>query len=212
MAQRPLLLLLSALSLGCALPAQAQWYVGANAGAAFQDDPTFRDGTTSSAKLHTDTGYAVTANGGYDFGGPKLELELGYRDTGISSRVDPDDRRTKKSSGGTTSLSIMTNGLYSFLPNSSWHPFLGAGIGVARIDEHLKDTDDSALVKDSTWQFAYQGIAGLSYDVSRSWAVNTQYRYFATLDPKFRTADGTKVNGEYGTHAVMLGVSYRFGK
>lgn len=211
MSQRSLLLILTALSLGGAVPAQAQWYVGATAGAAFQDDPTFSNGSDVSSKLHTDTGYGVTASGGYDFGGPKVELELGYRDNGASSRVSSDDRRSQKTNGGTTSLSIMTNGLYSFLPNSSWHPFLGAGIGVARIAEDLKDSDGTAL-KDDSWQFAYQGIAGVSYDVSRSWSVNTQYRYFATLDPSFRDGDGNKGHGEYATHSVLLGLSYRFGK
>lgn len=190
------------------------WYVGGGAGAVFPRDTTYsgtnEDGPWKSTGENS-PGYGLMLNGGYDFGGPKAELELGWRDTGLKSVTD---HKKREVTGNTSALSVMANGLYSFLPQSSWHPFVGAGIGFARLATHMKDKDDGeTMLNSSDWQFAYQGIAGLSYDISKSWAVNTQYRYFSTLDADYKDRDGgNKIKADYGTHAVLVGVTYAFGK
>jgi OmpA-OmpF porin, OOP family len=69
-------------------------------------------------------------------------------------------------------------------------------------------------VDDNDNRFAYQGIAGVSYSVTPQWKVALDYRYFATLDPEFSaTTPGgasTKVDSEYSSHTVMLGLRYHF--
>lgn len=205
-----LLLPFAALSLVAAAPAHAEWYVGGNAGAVIQDDVTYKgndptDGPWSSKGTY-DTGYGLMVNGGYDFGGPKAELELGYRNAGHKS-LDGDS-----ASGNSSSLSIMANGIYEFLPKSTWHPFLGAGIGMAQVSDDLKGSDGRTKLNQSDWQFAYQGIVGVSYDLNKSWSANAQYRYFATLDPSFTDSDGSKIKADYGTHNILAGLTYKFSK
>jgi Outer membrane protein and related peptidoglycan-associated (lipo)proteins len=165
----------TALLIGLPAAANAQWYVGVDAGANYLEDP-------GVANTDSDWGWVGIGQVGYDFGGPKAEFEVGYRDN--------DD---------INSLSTMINGIYSFLPNSAWHPFIGAGVGWAWLDGKYPGAG-----RDN--QFAYQGLAGVAYDVSRNWALKAQYRYFATLDADF----GPGSDAEYRNHSILVGLTYKF--
>jgi len=191
--------------------ANAQWYMGADGGANFQQGEkltgTNNDGSTFTDKSGNKTGYGLQMHGGYDFGGPKVEMELGYRSGKLKSLAEVDGKVT----GDTTSLSIMTNGIYQFLPQSKWHPFVGAGIGMARIGTQWKIDGDKVL-DDTDWVFAYQAFTGLSYDIEKNWEISAQYRYFGTQDAKFSDSDGGSVELGYHSHAILAGVAYKFSK
>lgn len=176
--------LIAAAALVIAAPAvaNAQWYVGADAGANYMEDPSVR-GSDS------DWGGVGLLQFGYSYGGPKVEFEVGYRGN--------DD---------ISSWSTMLNGIYEFMPNSSWHPFVGAGIGWAWLDGDF----NGPSAKNSDNQFAYQGIAGVSYDVNTNWALKAQYRYFSTLDTDLGPANDH--NADYHNHAILVGFTYKFAK
>lgn len=190
-----------------ALPtlAHAQWYVGVDGGVNILEDAKISDARGNSATVGSKTGYVLQMQGGYDFGGPKAEFEIGYRNSGLKTVAD-----TSEVGGHSSSLSFMTNGIYEFLPKSSWHPFVGAGIGMARVSARWEE-NGSNMVEDSDWQFAYQAMAGIGYDLTRNWGVKAQYRYFATLDPEFTTSGGNTISAENHNHAVLLGLTYTFG-
>lgn len=198
-----------------ALPgvAQAQWYMGADAGVNFlQDGDLKSDAFNNDMKVGNDTGYAVQMHGGYgfkasSFGTPRLEGELAYRSSGLKSLTDFDG----KLSGHTSSLSLMANGVYQFLPKSKWHPFVGVGIGMSRIGVDWQ-SPNGKLVDDTDIVFAYQGFAGVSYDIAKNWELSAQYRYFGTQDPEFKDTDSDKVKGEYSSHAILAGFTYKFRK
>lgn len=175
--------LIAAAALTVAVPAvaNAQWYLGADAGANYMEDP----GVTGS---DSSWGGVGVAQFGYNFGGPKAEFEVGYRDN--------DD---------ISSWSTMVNGIYEFMPNSSWHPFVGAGIGWAWLDGDF----NAAGSKNSDNQFAYQGLAGVAYDLSTNWALKAQYRYFATLDTDLGP---NNQDADYHNHSIMVGFTYKFAK
>lgn len=198
-----------------ALPgaAQAQWYAGFDGGANFVQDSDIKaeDGSSTGTKAGNKAGYVLEARGGYAFkplsvATPRIEGELGYRNSGLKTLTDVDGV-----SGHTSALSFMTNGVLSFLPNKSWHPFVGAGIGMTRVSVDWQ-ASDGKIVDDSDWVFSYQGFAGLSYDLSKNWELNGQYRYFATQDPEYSSSNGTKFNGEYASHSIMAGITYKFAK
>lgn len=171
----------AALTIAAPAVANAQWYVGLDAGANYMQDP----GVTNS---DSSWGWVGLGQVGYNFGGPKVEFEVGYRDN--------DD---------ISSWSTMINGIYEFLPNSAWHPFIGAGIGWAWLDGDFS----GAGAKNSDNQFAYQGIAGVSYDVDTNWALKAQYRYFATLDSDL--GPNNDHSAEYKNHSILVGFTYKFG-
>lgn len=170
----------AALMIGAPAVANAQWYIGADAGANYLQDPGVR-GSDS------DWGPVGLGQVGYDFGGPKVEFEVGYR-----------------SNDDISSWSTMVNGIYQFMPSSSWHPFLGAGIGWAWLDGDF--TGNNASNSDN--RFAYQGIAGVSYDVDTNWALKAQYRYFATLDTDL--GPNNDHNADYRNHSLLVGFTYKF--
>ncbi len=197
-----------------ALPtaAQAQWYVGADAGVNFAQDSDIKpkDGSAGGT-ASADTGYALQVHGGYafkpfSFATPRVEAEIGYRNSGLESLTDVND-----ASGDTSSLSLMANGVLSFLPNRAWHPFVGAGIGMSRINAEWK-VNNNKVVDDSDWVFAYQAFAGVSYDLSKNWELSAQYRYFGTQDGDFADVDSDKFTGEYASHSILAGFAYKFGK
>ncbi|MBI2236238.1 MAG: outer membrane beta-barrel protein [Magnetospirillum sp.] len=147
-------LLVAGLIAATPFAANAQWYMGADAGVNFMQDPGVR-GTDS------DWGWVGLGQVGYSFGAPKVEFEYGYRGNDSISAHGP-----------------MANVLYDFMPNGQWHPFVGAGIGWAWLDGDFSGSTS----KGSDNSFAYQGILGLGYDIDKSWALKGQYRYFATAD------------------------------
>ncbi|MCA1907210.1 MAG: OmpA family protein [Magnetospirillum sp.] len=167
-----------------ALPvaANAQWYVGLDGGANYMQDPGSAQGADS------DWGWVGLGQVGYSFGAPKVEFEVGYR---ANDSID--------------SVSTMINGIYDFMPTSKWHPFVGAGIGWAWLDGDFAGVG----ARNSDNAFAYQGIAGVGYDIDSNWALKAQYRYFATLDADV----GTRTSGDadYRNHSILAGFTYKFG-
>jgi opacity protein-like surface antigen len=142
------------------------------------------------------TGYAVGGVAGFDFFGPRLELEVMYRNNAGNGPAPfaPGGWAT----GQTNQLSTMVNGLYDFRPGAMITPYAGAGVGLAFVDPSL----GGGCTMCST-NFAYQAILGVGYNASPSMRVNLDARYYGTTNP------GSYTNNDI---SVMLGATYRFGK
>ncbi len=198
----------AAITMGVPAVANAQWYVGADAGVNFHQDADVNSPTALyNGSVDYKLGYVGLAQVGYNFGGPKAEFETGYRRNNID-----DITGAVNGNGHEAALSFMLNGIYEFMPQSSWHPFLGAGVGVARVSVDAKAANSNVVVDDQSWEFAYQGIAGVAYDLNSNWALKAQYRYFATLDPDFKASNGSKVDSEHQSHSLLVGFTYKFAK
>jgi outer membrane protein OmpA-like peptidoglycan-associated protein len=128
---------------------------------------------------------------GYDFVGPRVELEGMYR-----------NNQTYTSFPGTAinnqigQLSVMANLLYDFAPSSTITPYVGAGAGIAFVDSNTS--------LNST-QFAYQGIVGLGWNVDTNFRVNLDGRYYGTTNPSVGGTSWTNNN-----FSVMLGLQVKF--
>ncbi|MBF0267693.1 MAG: OmpA family protein [Alphaproteobacteria bacterium] len=209
----------AALVLGFAGGAQAQSGSGVYTGL-MGGYNLLQDGDTSGGAINGsadyDGGFAVLGNLGYDYGrynwgNLRSELELGYRRNGADSiSGTATGVGTGSASGDASAISLMLNGLWDMPVNFPVRPYLGAGIGAARVDFDNVKTSAGTFLKDSDYQFAYQGIVGLGWDVTNNWRAALDYRYFATLDPSVSHGSGTGVDTEYKTHAVMLGFAYKF--
>jgi outer membrane protein OmpA-like peptidoglycan-associated protein len=143
------------------------------------------------------TGYAVGGKLGYDFVGPRLELEGIYRSNYGSGFVTFPNGVVGYTNGRIDQTSVMVNALYDFFPGATITPYVGAGAGIAFVDPSLAGGCNMCST-----QFAYQGIVGLGYNVDQNWRVDLDARYYAT------TNTGSYQNSNVG---VMLGVSYKFG-
>jgi len=170
-------------------------YVSGNVGAVWLEDTDFGD----EAEISFDTGFGITAAIGNAYeNGLRGEVEFGYR----TSDIDEFDSDFGSGSinGDISTISLMINGYYDFMPKETICPFIGAGIGYANVEG---DIDELGSEDDNV--FAYQVAVGVAFAINSQTKIDVQYRYFDTDDSDF---DG--LEAEYGTHNAMLGVRYSF--
>lgn len=116
---------------------------------------------------------------GYGFqNGFRLEGELSYRQNDFSD-FDGDAR----------ALALMANLFYDFNRGGRFQPYLGVGVGGARVETE-------GLVGPLSWDdddtvFAYQGLAGVAIPLTERLALDIGYRYFAAPDVGFEAAFDT---------------------
>ncbi|MDA3970192.1 MAG: porin family protein [Desulfobulbaceae bacterium] len=147
------------------------------------------DSDTDNVELDVRNGYALTAAYGYKLNDNlRLEGELAYQNNELVTGRDDIE-----------SLALLANGYWDFTNDSSWTPFLTAGIGAATVNVDDPGLDDSETV------FAYQIGAGIGYAINEELTVDCKYRYFATADPELAGVDV-----EYATHNIYAGMRYTF--
>ena len=148
----------------------------------------------NSGNNQFNTGYAVGGKIGYDFVGPRVELEALYRNNQARGIV-PTPFGPAPAQGQVNQMSTMVNALYDFMPGAKITPYAGAGIGLAFVDPTIMGCTMCST------QFAYQGIVGIGYNVAPHWRIDLDARYFGTTNP------GTYTNNDM---SLMLGVSYKW--
>jgi opacity protein-like surface antigen len=142
--------------------AWAQYYIGAQAGwtgLPYQTDTIERLG---SVPVQFSAGYNVGVRGGYQSGPWRFEEEYSYRHNDVAEY----DESTNRASGNRHTHSIMTNVLYDFTIGWPITPHIGVGIGAMRVFDGLSVPSSRVVFNDSNWQFGYQAIAGLRYEIN----------------------------------------------
>jgi hypothetical protein len=73
--------------------------------------------------------------------------------------------------------SVMANGYYAYVTNWDFGTYVGGGFGELNlgIDEYSK--------AGASRDYAYQGMAGLTYSFTPAMALGLEYRYAAAVDP-----------------------------
>jgi len=177
-----------------ALPvlAQAQtpssgFYIGAEGGLNW-----LLNTTIMGNGVNPQTGWAAGGKIGYDFVGPRVEIEGIYREN--QHNVGFPGRSISNKIG---QVGVLANLLYDFAPGATITPYIGAGAGVGFIDS------DTSL---GSTQFAYQGIVGLGWNVDTNFRVNLDGRYYGTSNPS--VAGTTWSNNNF---SLMLGLEFKFG-
>jgi len=171
-------------------PALAQdWYVRGDVNAA----PNTR--LDSTPKLKGDDGWGVGLAFGREYeSGFRAEAELVHLKNDAKNAL-ADDHETM---GG------FVNAYYDFNKDGALQPFVGAGVGVARVKVnggpyHDRDAD-----------FAYQLKAGLGYRLSEKLTGEVAYRYIGAPGLKFRSGP-SEAKGDFRAQAVTVGLRYRLG-
>lgn len=202
----------------------AGWYASGQAGAAIQEDSSTHG--AMNFQSGTDPGFALLGALGRNLGnGFRVEGEVGYRQIDLNNLSISNDGGAGAAagvgslngvtvgniSGGNHIISFMGNGFYDFdLPNTKLKPYIGGGIGFARVEANDWRADNVRLVSDNDMVFAYQVGGGVSYPVSPRTDAFLDYRYFATQDPSFTAAHGGIVKTDVETHNVSVGMRYKF--
>ena len=176
-----------AIALASTLPAGAGnfdgWYIGLEGGGNWNSDNDAGFATApplfAPVTVEFDTGWAALATMGYAFqnSGWRIEGEFGYRHN------DVDAIAGTATNGELTSETLMANVLYDFKLMERLTLSVGAGAGA----EH-STFDDGVIDQDEDYNFAYQGIAGLSYAVSPRLDLTMNYRYLRTDESSYQGA------------------------
>ncbi len=200
------MLVAAGLALTVPTAARAEWYVAADGGVSWMQDQDVSF-PRASYTAENEIGPVFLGAVGYSFGAIKAEGELGLR----LNDVDKLKGLSGSFGSSTDAYSVMGNAIYDFNASGRWHPFVGLGVGAAYLDIDKVTRNGATVYSGNSWELAYQGFAGLSYDLDENWSLKGQYRYFATTDAEVKTAAGVKGDAEYGNHSILIGLTYRFG-
>jgi outer membrane protein OmpA-like peptidoglycan-associated protein len=171
------------------------FYVGAEGGGTwmFQTSTGTPFGTGT---IYPDIGFAVGGMVGYDFVGPRVEIEGVYRRNTATVGAG----QFNAFGAAKDDIGVMANVLYDFNAGGVIVPYIGAGAGVAFINS-------SALgLSNSSTEFAYQAILGVGYNIDPMWRVNLDARYYGTTSPNF-------IGNSYSNNNIsaMLSLQVKFG-
>ena len=172
-----------------------------------------------------DEGYNLGARAGYEWGPLRFEEEFNFGTNKLQSWSRPGGALA--TTGQRNRYAIMTNAIYDIPLGWIVSPHIGVGIGAVDLHDGISLKPGSPINPDGTtcvqsctiasssdWQFGYQGIAGIRYNINPSLAFDLDYRYLATSNPTFKFAPqfgGGRYKSEYSTHNVVASLSVRFG-
>jgi outer membrane protein OmpA-like peptidoglycan-associated protein len=171
------------------------FYIGAEGGGSWMFQ-TSAGTPLGSGTIYPDIGWAAGGMIGYDFVGPRVELEGIYRRNTATVGSGP----FNSFGAAKDDTAIMANILYDFNAGGTIVPYIGAGAGVAFVR-----TSALGFSTDTT-QFAYQAILGVGYNIDPMFRVNLDARYYGTTSPNF-------VSNTYSNNniSLMASLQVRFG-
>jgi OmpA-OmpF porin, OOP family len=158
------------------------------------------------------SGFNVGVRAGYVWGPWRFEEEYSYRNNSTSSFFGAGNAIVN---GNRHANAIMTNVLYDLTLGWPVTPHIGAGVGAVNIVDGVSSNlgrvpvqlsrvgINSFSLNGNTWEFGYQGIAGIRYMINPALALDIDYRYLATPD--------FTISGSGGVNGVTRRVSYKTG-
>lgn len=184
--------IVAAVVLAASGSAQAQdrgWYVRGDVGGSFSGE------LDAGPTVDLDDGWLVGGGAGYAFGnGLRAEGELLYMQNDVEGGSD----------GEAKTLASFANVTYDFNAQGRIQPFVGAGLGFARVEfqDGAIDDEDTGL--------AYQAKAGVAYRVNDRLTAEAAYRYMRVTDVEFGSGN-SNLEGDLDSQAVTIGLRYKLG-
>ncbi|HEY6817438.1 MAG TPA: outer membrane beta-barrel protein, partial [Croceibacterium sp.] len=189
-----------------AIAGDDQDYFGVEAGMIFPDDVDLEMVTTGAeVLLEPDNGWDADLLLGHDFGGFRIEAEVGYKsfdvDSFTSTAVVPVG--TFSDAGDVTVISSMLNGLIDFGGNDGVGFSIGGGAGVSRVQMDL-DAAGLAWMDQEDLAFSWQGVAALRVPLSPSVDLGIKYRYFNVEDIEVTSGFRQGYETDLSSHSILL--------
>ncbi|MEB3231696.1 MAG: outer membrane beta-barrel protein [Leptolyngbyaceae bacterium] len=177
----------------------------------FEVDNTVVDSVDIS--VDTDTGFGVSGAVGYQFDSARAELELGFGSNPVDG-VTVGDGEEVSADGHLNNWTLAANGYYDIPTNSAFRPYVGAGVGVAKlvadgVSVELPALGDAGL-DESGVSFLFQAQAGLAYDFSDDASAFVGYRLQGIPGQNFSAADVDLNADTVLIHSAQVGAQYRF--
>ncbi len=174
--------------------------------------PDVKDSLNVTTKLNN--GMGVSAALGYRYGeNMRAEAEVLYGKNSVDTLTDTavNGGNSENAGGRVSTLALMANGYYDFKTNTAIVPYVGAGIGVAKISVNDVSAPGFTVTNDSDNVLAWQFKAGVSYPVSKRTDVTFGYRFFDTRRLSLVSDDGTRFTSDGARiHSLEIGLRYGF--
>ncbi|MEE2862356.1 MAG: outer membrane beta-barrel protein [Pseudomonadota bacterium] len=163
----------------------------------------------ASPSFDYETGYTLGVAFGTAFT-PNLSMEIEYahRSADVAIRDGDDDDESVIANGDTTTKALMSNAIYMFDGKGAagrLRPYLGGGIGGAKVETSIPDQDYEADTL-----LAYQLFGGVAYELNANVNLYAEGRWFQTESRTFDGPGGDKFDGKFETFDLLAGVRYAF--
>jgi len=192
--------------------ASGNWYASVFAGGGVVQD-VVTDYYGSEYTVRFDAGYVLGATVGRRINDNwRVEGELSYASYEANSYADTAGGSFDNAEGPLNAVYLLAN-LWYDIPNSSrFTPYVGGGLGMAKVDGDTFFDDDVYGYGPGETKFAYQVGAGVSYGINDRMSLDVGYRYKAVDGVNFDDSDGGGVyeNGDVHTHTLQAGLRFDF--
>jgi opacity protein-like surface antigen len=169
----------------------------------------------------------------YDFGLPSAslalglpvldrwrgELELAYQENEPEILYFKDNSTELDSleNDQLTSTSFMLAGIRDLQLGSGFTPYLGLGVGGARVklrftDPQANDGEGEVLIDDAAWTFAYQLQAGVTVPITAALNLGIEYRFWHAPWLELEDSMGNPLEFSQTSHSGLLRLNYHWGK
>ena len=136
----------------------------------------------------------------------RVELEYNLSGTARDTR----DWAYYTTRGDQSYHSYMLNGYFDIPTYTPFHPYIGGGIGMARVKSRLAFLEGgTGVTKRKENNFAWQVGGGIAYNLTCNWALDIGYRYVDNGHSKWNTATGD-LKFDSTEHQITAGVRYTF--
>lgn len=178
------------------------WYSSLFGGYAYVPDNINTAGRSNAGYK---AGYDVGGNIGFKGTPMRYEGELTYLNADLK-KFNLNSIQQTGIGGYSDAFLAMANVYYDLnTATPTVQPFLGGGIGYARVHAKLNSTGPSGATQytGSNSVFAYQATTGLIYNFAPNYAINLGYRYIATKHVNV-------LGKSFQANLANLGAVYRF--
>ncbi len=155
--------------------------------------------------VYPNTGWVVGGSIGYDFVGPRFEIEGVYRSNNGTLQLAPIGLQNFTAGFNNQQTAIMANAFYDFLAGGPIVPYIGAGLGVAFINASALGGNTSST------NFAYQGMLGVGWNIDPQFRLNLEGRYHGTTSPTVNNPTVGGVTFNNNNISLMASIAFRFG-
>lgn len=186
-------------------------YGSIKGGAAWLDDHSYSapgGGGAGIVETKLDDGLIGTAALGVKSGIMRYELEGIRQESDVKAHTIGG---TGIGGGGKTTLSGAMGNVYIDLgEHMGLKPYIGGGAGYARVGFENFTAGGVTVLDAKDDVLAYQGMAGVSYDLNPHWSLTAEYRYLGANDAKVTTTGGGTTKVSYDSNNVLIGARYTF--
>jgi opacity protein-like surface antigen len=192
-------------------------YLGLRGSASFLNETDFAIAGPTTVSNDYENGLGISLQAGHTLPhlyhdlGLRGEIEFGYVAHDIDSHNVGGALFTGDNAFGETSAFYLMANAYVEYELGYFRPFVGVGLGMARIafKEHGV-AGVGTVMDDSDNVLAYQLSAGVSYDLYERLTLDANYRYLNFTDVELSAVDSTASSSDVGYHLFQMGLRSHF--